>query len=372
MAIEATKGAASSRLRRMKRGGLLATAVVGAVALLAGCASATDSSASGDEQVTLAISVRDVSGAYHAAWVEGGRAFADSIGAKLEVLVSGDDSQNQLSQIQSLIAGSSGKVIINMDPNTPSILQATVKAVEQNENAYLVAQWNKPAEITPWDTSERWVSFINYDGVDAGYQTAKALFDEMNGTGGVVAIQGILDNIASQQRYEGFEKALAEYPGITLLGSQPADWDQAQALNVMKTFIAKDRDTIGGVWVADDGMAIGAASALSAAGLDVAVASAAGGTPEAFDMIKAGSGVIATTDPDPYWQGGIGLALGYYAATGQLDVAAMTKEQRSFNASQALVLNDNVADYIAGNTPEKYLEAFQLDNLFDRITGPAK
>lgn len=351
--------------------------------LLAGCgsgaagsgsgggASGNPSSGGGSQDVTIVVSVREVAGAYHAAWVKGAEAFATSVGANYKTLVSGDDSQNQLTQIQSLLSTTKGKVVLNIDPNTSSILQAIVNDVQKHSNAYLVSQWNKPDNYKPWGTTNRWVAFISYDGVDAGYQTAKALFSSMGGKGSIVSIQGILDNVSNQLRYQGLQKALAEFPNIKMLATQPADWDPTKANTVMKTFLAKYGKQIAGVWGADDGTAIGAESALKAGGrAEVPVVSAAGGTPEAFASIATGKGVIATTDPDPYWQGSTGSAIGYYAAIGKTDVAKLTHEQRAFYAKQELVTPKNVKAYEGSHTPASYLKEAQPDTIYSRMVGP--
>jgi ribose transport system substrate-binding protein len=359
--------------RRPIRSMLLPAFLALALAGVAACSSggSTSGGSGSAEKVTVVVSVREVAGAYHAAWVAGSKAFAASVGADFKVLVSGDDSQNQLTQIQSLLATTKGKVVLNMDPNTNSILQATVNAVQRNPNAYLVSQWNKPSGYLPWDGHDRWVSFISYDGVDAGYLTAKELFKAMGGKGNIVAIQGILDNVPNQLRYAGLQKALKENPGIKMLATQPADWDSAKANTVTKTFLAKYGSQINGIWGADDGTALGSASALKAAGKpDVPVVSAAGGTPEAFTSIATGKGVIATTDPDPYWQGGAGSAIGYYAAIGKLDPKKMTHEQRAFNAKQFLVTPSTVKEYQASHSPAGYMAEFALDKVFDRIVSP--
>jgi len=368
-------------VRRRGRQPLRRSLVVGAVVAFAlsavsACGSNSSSSTGGipsasSDKVTIVVSVREVAGAYHAAWVKGSEAFAASVGADSKVLVSGDDSQNQLTQIQSFLAATPGKIVINMGPNTNSILQSTVAAVARNKNAYLVSQWNKPAGYLPWDGHDHWVSFISYDGIDAGYQTAKVLFKTMGGKGNIVAIQGLLDNVPNQLRYAGLQKALQEFPGIKMLDTQPADWDPTKANTVTRTFLAKFGSAINGVWGADDGTALGSEAALKAAGkTDIPVVSAAGGTPEAFAIIATGKGVIATTDPDPYWQGGAGSAIGYYAATGKLNPSTMPHNQRAFYAKQFLVTPDNVKDYQASHTPASYVNEFNLSSVFGRIVSP--
>ena len=55
--------------------------------------------------------------------------------------------------------------------------------------------------------------------------------------------------------------------------------------------------------------------------------------------------MTATVSSDGPWQGGIGLAIGYCVATGELAVDDIADEDRAFFAEQFLITADNVADF---------------------------
>ena len=108
---------------------------------------------------------------------------------------------------------------------------------------------------------------------------------------------------------------------MTLLDEQAADFDRTTAFNVTKTLLTKHGDAIKGVWAANDDMALGALQALEAAGLAGKVAVVGiDAVPEAVQAIADGT-MTATVSSDGPWQGGIGLAMGYCALTGELDVS---------------------------------------------------
>ncbi len=86
--------------------------------------------------------------------------------------------------------------------------------------------------------------------------------------------------------------------------------------------------------------------------------------PDALTAIQNGS-MTATVSSDGPWQGGIGLAIGYCAATGDLDVADI--KDRAWFAEQFLIQKDNVADFI---DPKVDDADFACDNLFSRSQGP--
>src|SRR6266702_7545420 len=117
-------------------------AVVVALAALLGSVTACGSS-SADTSVTLVTSVRSVANPYHAVWVAGSKAFAQSAGLAnhLVILQSGDDSQKQLTDLQSYLASHSGPIAVLADPNTTSIAQALVRTVQNRPKTWIVTAW---------------------------------------------------------------------------------------------------------------------------------------------------------------------------------------------------------------------------------------
>ena len=113
-------------------------------------------------------------------------------------------------------------------------------------------------------------------------------------------------------------------------------------------------------------MALGAVQALEADGAEGVAVAGIDAVPEALAAIEDGT-MTATVSSDGPWQGAVGLAMGYCAATGELDVAQVDADDRAFFAEQFLVTADNVQEY---TDPELDLEALSCDQLFSRATGP--
>lgn len=333
---------------RSRRRALAVFGFIGAAALMiSGCSSASDDSgaASSEGDIVLVESVRSLSNSYHANWVDGGNLFGESVGLPVTVITDEADSQRQLSQVRAL--GSSGQVYaLNIDPNTSSDTEAIVRAVA-DAGGYVVTQWSKPDDLNPWDIGDNWVAHISFDGRVSGKDVSETLFDNMGGSGNIIAIQGILDNVAAQQRFEGLQSALEENPGITLLEDQTANFDRSEGLTVAQTLIAKYGEEIDGIWAANDEMALGALEALRAAGLQGKIPVVGfDAVPEALEAIQDEStGYLATVSTDPWWQGGAGLSLAYKAATGEIDVAELSHEERAFYGTQTVVTLENVGDF---------------------------
>ncbi len=338
------------------RSGLMALAATTALTLTAGCSGAVSSGASEStgsckpEDVQLVQSGRGLENEYYVAVDAGARAFAESKGLEdnYQWISSEGDSAKQLSQIQSILATSGECTVLNVDANEAAIVPAIVKEVERS-GAWLVTQWNKPDAVSPESSGSHWVAHMSVDGVPQGYDTAKALFEEMGGTGNIVALQGILDNPPAQERFAGLQKALKEYPGITLLADQTAEWDRTTAQDVTQTWLTKYGNKIDGVWTASDDMALGALEALKNAGLGAGKVPVSGidGLAEAISLVKRpGSGYVATTQSTAAQQGGFGLAIGFAAATGQIDPAKQPRSQRSFYLKPLKYVTSQNADSI--------------------------
>src|SRR5438128_6976976 len=81
------------------------------------------------------------------------------------------------------------------------------------------------------------VSFVGVDDYSVGLATARALFRKMNGTGGIIILEGVRGVLTSSERLRGFQAALKEFPGIKLLASQPANYQRLMALQVTENLL---------------------------------------------------------------------------------------------------------------------------------------
>jgi ribose transport system substrate-binding protein len=349
----------------------LLSLTVAAIAL-AGCseesAGSTDADGAGScdpSEVQLVGQVRNESNPYEAAWLDGGDAFAESVGLSQERLTYDGDSTKQQDQIAQRLAGDTECLVMNVLPNGDSDTPPIVEGAE-DAGAYLVTQWNKPADMDPTEY-DYWLTHITYDGVESGKQIGDALAEAIGGEGGIIALQGILDTAAAKDRFAGLEESLAANPGMTLLDDQTANFSRAEALEVTKTLLTKHGDDIKGIWAANDDMALGALEALQQAGKEGEVAVVGiDAVPDALTAIEDGS-MTATVSSDGPWQGAIGLAIGYCVATGELAVDDIADENRAFYAEQFLITEENVAEF---KSPETDPADFECGNVFNRVAGP--
>lgn len=297
------------------------------------------------EDIVLVESGRGLQNEYYVAADAGARAFAESKGMldQYQWIASDGDSSKQLSQIKSILARSGPCTVLNVDANESAIVPSIVKEVEKS-GAWVVTQWNKPDGTSPLTSGKHWVAHMSVNGVPQGYGTAKALFEEMGGSGKIVALQGVLDNPPAKERFIGLQKALKEYPDIELLEDQTAGWDRTTAQNITQTWLTAYGDKIGGVWSAGDDMSLGAREALLNAGRTDVSVTGVDGLQQAVKLVGTkGGGYAATSQSTGALQGGYGLAIAYAAATGEIDPDDLPADKRQFYLKDLPVVTHKTA-----------------------------
>lgn len=310
--------------------------------------------------------IRTLSNEYHAAWNRGGRIFAESVGMGkyYSALLCEGDSEKQLTLMKAVITKGGKDVVFNIDPNQ-SPDAAPIAEMCAEAGVYFVTQWNKPDDLHPWDFDPYWVCHMGVNGVPAGYDVAKELFEAMGGKGKIVALQGLLANVPAIQRFAGLKKAMEEYPDIELLAEQTAEWDRTKAVTIMENWLTQFPE-INGVWAANDNMGLGALEVLRAEGL-------AGKVPvvgidavsEAVEATINGE-FVATVASDAMWQGGMGLSIPYHAYIGTFDPAKEPKEHREFYFQYILITQDNAKEYWRANVED--IPQYDWDDLWGRVT----
>ena len=318
------------------------------------------------DQPTVANSIRSLTNPYHATWNAGGAAFAKSVGSEYVTLVTEGNSEKGVADIKALLAKTGGNLVLNVDPNDSPDARPIVEAC-QNAGAYVVTQWNKPNDLHPWDHDPNYVSHISFNGVPNGKAMAEALFVAVGGKGGIVALGGILSNIPAIERKKGLDEALAANPDVKLLDMQVANWQATEALEKVNAWLTQYGDEIGGIWAANDDMALGALEALRADGRAGKVPiTGIDGIQLAVEAIMAGE-MAGTVAWDPFWQGGMGLSIGYHAKTGQFDPTTQPNDHREFYGKGVAITSANAKEYYESNIKSE--PKLDWNDIWGRVTG---
>ncbi len=86
----------------------------------------------------------------------------------------------------------------------------------------------------------------------------------------------------------------------------------------------------------------------------------------AVEAIMKGE-MAGTVAWDPFWQGGMGLSIGFHAKTGKFDPAKEPKEHREFYGKGVIVTADNAKDYYEKNVNNE--PKLDWNDLWGRVTG---
>ncbi|UXN32971.1 substrate-binding domain-containing protein [Glutamicibacter sp. M10] len=218
---------------------------------------------------------------------DGAQAEADALGMDLSVVDAQNDSATQANQLATAATNGSAGVIINaVDTETAEAgLAPVVKA-----NLPIVA-------VDRAVGNTKVASFVASDNVAGGEQAAKALAESLKGKGKIIVLEGVPGASATNERGEGFTKGLKEFKDIEVVSKQTANFDRAEALDVVTNLMQSNPDAVG-VLAMNDEMALGAIQALGdKAGKSVKVLGF-DGTEDGFKAVKAGS-MVATIAQNP-------------------------------------------------------------------------
>ena len=321
------------------------------------------------DKPTLVNSIRSLTNPYHATWNQGGAAFAQSVGCDYVTLVTEGDSEKGIADIRAILTKTGGNMVLNVDPNDAPDARPIVEACVAAK-AYVVTQWNKPADLHPEDHNPYYVAHISFDGLRYGEETANLLIRAMGGSGGIVALGGILSNTPAIERKAGLEKALAANPNVKLLDFQVADWQSTKAYDTVSAWLTRFGDQIKGIWAANDDMGVGALEALRAEQLAGKVPiTGIDGIKTAVEAVRAGE-FAGTVSWDPFWQGSMGLSIAYHAKMGMIDVSKEPKLHREFYGTGIVVSRDNADAFYKSNieAPPK----IDFNDLWGRVSGPLR
>jgi ribose transport system substrate-binding protein len=323
--------------------------------------------------IRIVNSMREIAQPYHANLDKGGRLFAKWAGLESQYVLqlNQGDSDKQVSLMRSLLATNPQCTIFNVEPNADTVIRPMVDTANET-GAWIVTHWGHPPGYHPYDGNDQWVAHVAVNSLQAGTTISNLLVNAIGKEGGIVALQGRLDTDPAQKRFAGLQEVLKANPKVTLLGEQTANWDRTASFPIVQTWLSKYGDKIKGVWAANDDMALGALEALRAAGLAGKIpVVGVDGIPEAIAAIGKGE-MIATVSSDAFYQGSIGLAMGYCVMSGQTPLPkAWPKEKRDFYLKLLVITKDNAAELMKEPEAASYADTWKCDGLWSRSTGAA-
>jgi ribose transport system substrate-binding protein len=239
-------------------------------ALLAGCnrgekpAATAAGSAAKSNQPTIALVVKTLNNPFFIDMQKGAEEAAKKLGVTLVVQAADRevDVERQMQIIENLIERKVSALCI-----TPSgsreIVPVIVKANKAGIPVLIVD--TRADEKALAAAGGKIATFIGSDNYDGGKLAGEFIAAKLGGKGAVAVLEGIPGHETGDSRLRGFREAVAKFPGLKIVASQPANWERDQGFNVFQN-ILQAHPEIQGLFACSDLMALGATEAISAAG----------------------------------------------------------------------------------------------------------
>lgn len=202
------------------------------------------------------------------------------------VLDAGGDVARQIAQVEDLIQQKVDAIVI-----WPTNGEAVIPAVRKAHKAGI------PVIVTNSNIAEAGFDFVKSfsgpDNITQGSRSAEIMCDKFKDMGiettaQVVQISGQPGYTTAIERQKGFDDRLPEVcPDVTIVETQPGDWNREKSQKVMEAFLVK-YDTIDGVYAGDDNMGVGALNAAKAAGREGIIFVGATNFAVGYEAMEAG------------------------------------------------------------------------------------
>lgn len=253
------------------------------------------------------------------------------------------DQTGQLAIVQDMITRDYDAILVspitdgNLVPGVEDALKEGIPVVNVNDGIVAIAP-----------------NFVGPNAYENGVLAAHYIGQRLEGQGQVAIVTGMSGAFAARQRTLGFKETLAaNYPGITVVEEQTANWSREEARNLANTWFttydgSTPAKTLDAIFANNDTMALGIVEANEANPNVDPIIVGVDGISEAYDAIRDGK-LDATVDSFPLYKGQIAVEIAIRILAGQ-DVP------RVVHTPQALITIDNVnqaaSDIIGWTDPE--------------------
>ncbi|MDO9638387.1 MAG: D-ribose ABC transporter substrate-binding protein [Pseudotabrizicola sp.] len=232
---------------------------------------------------TIAIITPSHDNPFFKAEADGAAAKAAELGYEAMVLVHDDDANKQSQLFDSAIAAGVKAIILD-NAGADASVAAVQKAKDAGIPSFLIDR-----EITATGVAVSQIVSNNYQGAQLGAEE----FVRLMGEGGEYAeLLGRESDTNAGIRSQGYHDVIDQYPDMTMVAQQTANWSQTEAYTVMESMLQANPG-IKGVISGNDTMAMGAWAALEAAGRTDVIVVGFDGSNDVRDSIAKG-GIKAT------------------------------------------------------------------------------
>jgi ribose transport system substrate-binding protein len=172
------------------------------------------------------------------------------------------DVEKQMQIIENLLQ-TGVKALIVTPSGSREIASAIVKANRAGVPVIVVDTRVDPKAVA--DNHLKLESFIGSDNYEGGRMAGDYLAKATGGKARVAVLEGIPGHETGDSRLRGFRDAIQPHAGMTIVASQPANWERDQGFTVFQNMLQAHAD-IDALFACSDLMALGAVEAIAAAG----------------------------------------------------------------------------------------------------------
>ena len=303
-------------------------------------AAPAESAPAAEGKAEYAVVLKVLSSQFWQTMRDGIQAEADKMGIKVDIYAANteDDVEGQVTLLENAI--STGYKAIGVAPISDvnlnnAIADATskgIKIVDIDEKVNMDAL----AEL-----GGACYAYVATDNVAVGKLGADYLIEQIGGAGEVAIVEGKAGAVSGENRRDG-AKAAFEAAGLTIVESQPADWDRTKAYDVATNYITAHPD-LKAIYCCNDTMAMGVQEAVEASGKDIKVCGT-DGNDDAIQSVADGK-LTATVAQDPAAVGAKGLQLMVEAVENDaaMEIGA---EVPVYGIDAILITSENASEYI--------------------------
>jgi len=208
----------------------------------------------------------------------GAAAKAKELGYEVLSIVHEDDVNKQDEAFDTAIAKGAVAIICD-NAGADATVSAVKKAKDAGIPTFLIDR-----EITETGVAISQIVSNNFQGAQLGAEEFVKLMGE---SGNYVELVGKESDTNAGVRSQGYHDIIDQYPDMTMVAQQSANWSETEAFDKMESIIQANPD-IKGVICGNDTMAMGAMAALKQSGMTDVIVVGFDGSNEVRDSILAG------------------------------------------------------------------------------------
>jgi ribose transport system substrate-binding protein len=267
-----------------------------AIGALSGCARADEGRATTGvpHKPKVALIMKSLANEFFSTMAEGARQHQAANAATYDLVVNGikneTDLAEQVNLVDQMIAQRVDAIVI-----APADSKALVTVLERARDAgVLVINIDNKLDGDVLKEARLQVPFVGPDNRAGARRVGETLAARLHAGDGVAIIEGLPTAFNSQQRRLGFEDAM-KAAGAAVVTVQSGRWEMETASNVAAAMLNEHAD-LKAILCANDNMALGAVSAIQAAGRTGSVLVAGFDNISAMKPLLASGQVVATAD----------------------------------------------------------------------------